>query len=52
MTAAFVADTLHIKPARVDGASRLYRPSDFQSICAALQSHAAAMAELYAPVAA
>ncbi|MBP9806501.1 MAG: YqaJ viral recombinase family protein [Candidatus Accumulibacter sp.] len=39
MTAAFVADTLGIKPARTDGSSRLYRESDFSRICAALQGH-------------
>ena len=39
MTAAFVADTLGIKPARVEGAAKLYRESDFGRICAALQQH-------------
>lgn len=39
MTAAFVADTLSIKPAKVDGAARLYRESDFGRICAQLHQH-------------
>ena len=47
MTAAFLADTLHIKPARVDGASKLYTERQYQLICRQLQIHIAAMAELY-----
>lgn len=39
MTAAFVADTLGIKPAKVEGAARLYRESDFGRICTALHRH-------------
>jgi predicted phage-related endonuclease len=39
MTGAFVADTLHVSPARVDGASKLYRESDFGRICNALRDH-------------
>lgn len=39
MTAAFVADALDIEPAKVEGAARLYRESDFGRICAALQAH-------------
>jgi putative phage-type endonuclease len=39
MTAAFVADTLGVKPARVDGASKLYREHDFQTICFELKQH-------------
>lgn len=39
MTAAFVADALDIKPAKVEGVARLYRESDFGRICAALQTH-------------
>ncbi len=39
VTAAFVADALGIKPARIDGSARLYRPSDFARICAALTHH-------------
>lgn len=47
MTAAFLADTLHIKPARVDGASKLYTERQYALICRQLQSHIAAMADLY-----
>jgi hypothetical protein len=39
MTAAFVGDTLGVKHARTDGTAKLYRPSDFGRICAALQTH-------------
>lgn len=39
MTAAFVTDTLQVKPARTDGRAVLYRESDFGRICAALQQH-------------
>lgn len=39
MTAAFVADTLCIKPARTAGAAKLYRQSDFERVCFALQRH-------------
>lgn len=39
MTAAFVFDTLGIKPAKSEGAAKLYRESDFGRICAALQQH-------------
>jgi predicted phage-related endonuclease len=39
MTSAFVADTLGIKPAKAEGAAKLYRESDFGRICAALQQH-------------
>lgn len=49
MTSAFVADTLGIKPARIEGAAKLYRDSDFARICAALQSH---IANVYEAVAA
>ena len=52
MTAAFVSDTLGVKPAKVDGAAKLYRPSDFARICQALESHASAMRELYSAVSA
>ncbi len=47
MTAAFLADTLHIKPARADGAAKLYTESQYQTICRQLISHIGAMAELY-----
>ena len=39
MTAAFVSDTLGIKPAKTEGAAKLYRESDFARICHALQQH-------------
>ncbi len=39
MTSAFVDAVLHIKPARSEGAAKLYRPSDFDRICVALQQH-------------
>lgn len=39
MTAAFVTDCLGVSPAKLDGASRLYRESDFQRICLLLQRH-------------
>lgn len=39
MTAAFVADTLCIKPARTAGAAKFYRQSDFERVCFALQRH-------------
>lgn len=46
MTAAFLSDTLHIKPARADGAAKLYTESQYQTICRQLISHIGAMAEL------
>lgn len=46
MTAAFVAETLGIKPARIDGTARLYRTSDFGHICAALRRHLDLVEEL------
>jgi predicted phage-related endonuclease len=48
MTAVFVSETLGIKPARIEGASRLYRESDFQRICAALQMHISNLTEAIA----
>jgi putative phage-type endonuclease len=48
MTAAFLADVLHIKAAKTDGRAVLFRESQFPLICRQLQSHASAMAELYA----
>jgi predicted phage-related endonuclease len=39
VTAAFVTDTLGVKPAKVDGAARLYTESQFACICVALCSH-------------
>ena len=37
VSAAFLAESLGIMPARAEG--RLYRPSDFDRICAALHHH-------------
>lgn len=48
MTSAFVADRLGIKPARTDGAAKLYRESDFGRICAALQLHITHLTEAIA----
>lgn len=48
MTAAFLQDVLHVKPARVEGAARLYTESQYTLICRQLISHVGAMAELYA----
>ncbi len=48
MTAVFVGDTLGVKPAKTDGRAVLFRESQFPAICRELQSHVAAMAELYA----
>lgn len=39
LSAGFLAGTLHIHPARTDGAAKLYRPSDFARLCQALQAH-------------
>lgn len=49
VTATFVADTLHIKPAQAIGnRPGLYTESQFARICAQLVSHVSAMSELYA----
>lgn len=45
MTAAFVADTLGIKPAATDKSAKLYRESDYPRICRALAQHAMASIE-------
>jgi hypothetical protein len=47
LTAAFLADRLHVTPAKVDGSARLFTEAQFQTICQQLQSHISAMAELY-----
>lgn len=47
VSAVFLADTLHIQPARTDKASKLYTESQFAAICRQLISHVGAMAELY-----
>ena len=41
ITAAFIADTLGIVHSATDKAAKLYRPSDFGRICAALVAHVA-----------
>jgi predicted phage-related endonuclease len=48
VSAAFLADRLHIRPAKIEGASRLYSETQFQLICRQLISHVGAMGELYA----
>ena len=48
VSAAFLADTLHIQPAKTDKTSKLYAESQFGSVCSQLVSHISAMAELYA----
>ncbi len=48
VSAAFLADVLHVKPAKTDGRAVLFRESQFALICQQLQAHVSAMAELYA----
>ncbi len=48
VSAVFLADVLHVSPAKVEGASRLYTEAQFGTICRQLVSHVGAMAELYA----
>ena len=48
LTAAFVTDVLHVRPAKTDGRAVLFRQSQFPVICSQLQAHVSAMAELYA----
>lgn len=46
--ADFLADVLHVKPAKVEGKRPgTYTESQFATICHQLQSHVSAMAELY-----
>lgn len=45
MTSAFVSESLGIKPAKAEGAAKLYRESDFARICQALQVHIAHVSE-------
>ncbi|HOW49897.1 MAG TPA: YqaJ viral recombinase family protein [Rubrivivax sp.] len=47
ISAQFLADVLHIKPARSEGAAKLYTERQFALICGQLRSHVSAMAELY-----
>jgi putative phage-type endonuclease len=44
----FLADVLHVKPAKTERAVGLYTERQFALICQQLQSHVSAMAELYA----
>jgi hypothetical protein len=39
LTASVIEDVLGIAPAKVEKASKLYRPSDFARICDALIAH-------------
>ena len=48
VSAQFLADVLHVQPARTDKASKLYTERQFAVICGQLVSHVSAMAELYA----
>lgn len=48
VSAQFLADVLHIQPARTDKASKLYTETQFAAICRQIISHVGAMAELYA----
>jgi hypothetical protein len=48
VSAQFLADVLHVSPAKVEGASRLYTEAQFRTICRQFQSRVGAMAELYA----
>ena len=48
VTAAFLADRLHIRPAATDKRAQLYTETQYQMICRQLLSHVGAMAELYA----
>lgn len=48
VSAAFLADTLNIKPARTYGSASLFTERQFALICSQIVSHVAAMAELYA----
>ena len=47
VSAAFLADALHIKPAKAEGASKLYTETQYQQVCRQLIAHVGAMAELY-----
>jgi hypothetical protein len=48
ISGAFLADTLHIRPAATDKRAQLYTESQYQAICRQLLAHVGAMAELYA----
>lgn len=48
VSAAFVADVLHVAPARTEGRAVLYRESQWPVICGQLASHVRKVADLYA----
>lgn len=48
ISGAFLADSLHVRPAATDKRAQLYSESQYQTICRQLLSHVGAMAELYA----
>lgn len=48
VTAAFMADTLHIQPAATDKSAKLYRESQWPLICSALARHIEFVSELQA----
>lgn len=47
VTAAFLADTLHVKHSATDNAARLYRESDWPVICRQLIAHISAASEIH-----
>jgi putative phage-type endonuclease len=47
VTAAFLADVLHITPAATDKNAKLYRESQWPLICRQIMAHVSAMGELY-----
>lgn len=47
VTADFLADTLHIRPAKTEKAARLYTEGQFQAICRQLLAHVSAVSELH-----
>lgn len=47
VTAAFLADVLHITPAATDKTAKLYRESQWPLICRQIMAHVSAMGELY-----
>lgn len=49
VTAAFLQETLHIRPAETQGRAVLYRESQWPLICSQLQAHIGAVCELHAP---
>lgn len=47
VSAAFLADALHVRPARIDGRAVMFRESQWPVICQQLMAHVSAMGELY-----